>query len=179
MLFRLLSILFVLLLASCAISPNELGISQAQWNSYAPEQQQQFIKNHRLIQNNQGTLLQGDSNMSDESMLQVNVHGGQVIMPPFTMLQDYQLVSFTITSGSCKTVPLVQLNAKNKVGLTACYQNKILYLDPSKFDVEKQIGSIRFYFSPLWAEGYTYHHINSSGYVRVTNADITIKSASK
>jgi hypothetical protein len=67
-----------------------------------------------------------------------------------------------------------QESASGKVNLRACFKRNILFLDPSRFDLTKKEGSVRLYQSPLWRDGFTYKNIDSSGYVKLTDVNITI-----
>src|SRR5262249_13216334 len=118
---RLLIILFSLfLLSGCAtVSPNQLGISQSQWNQYSDEQRQQIINNYHKSQSVKREL----HAKSGHSVLAVRVQDGLVLMPPYTSMQPYQPVAFNIKEGSCnQKIALVQANSSGqKTDMKACY----------------------------------------------------------
>jgi hypothetical protein len=101
------------------------------------------------------------------------------MMSPFTQAYSYQPVSFAIQEGSCKQVTLRQKTEdtdkhKHSVDMEVCFKNNILLLDPSRYDANKSDSSARLYRSPLWRRGFSYPHVNSTGYARLQDVMIKI-----
>lgn len=167
-----------LLMTGCVtVQPSDLGISPQVWNQYTKEQRDEMASNYHEIElgrveNGLKGTLGGDKN----SILNVQIHSGKAMMPPFTQLQYYQPLSFSIHQGECyKRIPVYQSNdPKKQVILAACYRDDILYLDPSRYDKSKRYGSLEFTAMPLWRRGFTYPNVSSSGLVRFTHVNITI-----
>ncbi|MGB6977337.1 MAG: hypothetical protein WBE18_07805 [Gammaproteobacteria bacterium] len=168
----------LLLLGGCATSPNTLGISDAEWKSYSKAQRNEILQNYRKIHKTHQeptTQIASSTRGDNTNTISVNIQGGKIMMPPFTDAQDYRPVSFIIRNGHCKRVS-VQANQGRAINLDACYQNKILYLDPSRYDISKSKGSLIFNAIPFWEHGFTYRDVSSSGYAQLTQVNITIQS---
>jgi hypothetical protein len=176
-------IIFICLLSGCStFSPQHLGISEEEWKSYDKNRQDELqhsyyesLKNAKA-EFSSNKIVQSDLN---NTVLRISITSGKVIMPPFTNWYSYQQTDFLIVKkGSCSESILSQSTEKKIVKIEACYLDGILFLDPSHYDLSKKFGSVRFNYSPLWTEeqGFTYHGINTSGYVRLKGADVTIKS---
>lgn len=186
-------ILVGLFLSACTtFSPQQLGISDAEWKSYSKEKQAELMANYRSInaeavgknQEDQkdknvadGDYLDLNEKIASDNSLLVKVYGGKAMLPPFTTSEPYQPAKFLITADSCKETYLNALEGPAKVVLRACYKNNILSLDPSAYDLTKKDGTVTFNYSPLWAESFTYKGINTEGLVRLKNATIEIKKA--
>lgn len=164
--------LLVLLLSACAVTPNTLGISRAEWQGYSTEKQQQLIDSYHKVK----ASVSSDSSVVAIPNINVVIKGGKAMMPPFAESYSFMPVKFDIRSGECKEVRLRNIDLDKDIELGACFSGKILYLDPSRYDVTKQNGSIRIYVTPLWKRGFTYNNINSSGYARLKNVSITVKA---
>ncbi len=168
---RLIFITFVMLsLVGCAVSPESLGISSAKWNKYSEAQQQELIANYEQIQ---GAAL--DAPIDDNNLILVRIKGGTVMMPPFIVGYAYNPLQFMITSGTCRTLPLNSTLGMGFVDLTACFKNNVLYMDPSRYELDKKFGSIQFHALPLWQQGFSYRNISSSGYARLQNVTVAVK----
>jgi hypothetical protein len=188
---RLANLKFVLLfeailLVGCSSIPTSqtLGISDSEWGKYSVEEQQQLMANYQQISDQKEVLTEKQSKqnksskakqpMASNGSLVVGIHSGKVMMAPFTDWQEYKPVVFNIKKGECKEVLLAKSDASSQVELGVCYKEKTLYLDPSKYDLAKQFGSITFNYSPLWNQGFTYTNINSSGFVRLQDVTVEI-----
>jgi hypothetical protein len=173
-----LGFLFIfLLLGGCATSPTTLGISEAQWKSYSKAQKNEILQNYREIHNTQEPAQTSPSASDNDTTISITIQGGKIMMPPFTQAQEYLPVTFTMTNGRCKRLSVYQTNQTQAISLDACYQNKILYLDPSRYDITKSKGSLIFNSIPFWEHGFTYRDVSSSGYAQLTHVDITIKES--
>lgn len=168
--FRIFLLLCLSSLAGCAVSPAELGISQQQWNKYNQQEQQNILIAHKdLIQ----ATRREDLTSTGNSWLQVSIKDGSVMMPPFTKRFKYTPITFRIREGTCQKNALHNYKSPNFINLDSCYKNDILFLDPSRYEMDKKDGTIRLYFSPLWRQGFIYKNICSDGYARLH--DVTIK----
>jgi hypothetical protein len=173
MLRVLLLLLLSVTLAGC-VTPMRLGISEATWQNYSSEERKKIKEGYyELLKSRFGR--KEEKVISDGGMLNVRISGGQVAMPPFVHLSDYNQVDFDILSGNCRTVQVQGKNSNKKVALKVCYLNKILYLDPSPYDPKKRLGSIQLHYSPIWDRGFVYQRISSSGYVRLTHANVAVR----
>jgi hypothetical protein len=162
------------LLAACAtVTPNSLGISQDQWNQYTPEQKREMNKGYREVQKQ----AKQKQEISSNSTLSVNIYGGQILLPPFTYLKDYQPIAFAIKEGDCNVkLPVIEKNNPQiKTTLKVCYKNNVLFLDPSPYLPSQAQGSIQLHHMPTWTRGFTYPGISSTGLVKLTGVNVFIK----
>ncbi len=174
MIVRLLMLVVpLLLLSACAVSPNQLGISQSEWNQYSEQQRQQIKHNYRQAQEVKHEIHAKNGN----SVLAVRVQGGQVLMPPYTSLQPYQAVAFNVKEGECNLkIAMVQPNNPDqKTSLKVCYANGVLYFDPSPYDPNFAKGALQFAYMPVWKRGFTYSNMSSTGFTKLTNATVFVK----
>ncbi|KPJ68113.1 MAG: hypothetical protein AMJ43_01530 [Coxiella sp. DG_40] len=172
--FKAFLLAYVLLLVGCAVGPVELGISQQQWNKYNPEKQQEILTAHKELLR----AKREDQTLIGDSWLEVDIKGGSVMMPPFIKRYEFAPVTFKIREGTCRINALHNYKSSNSIKLDCCYKNDILFLDPSRYEIDKKDGTVRLYFSPLWRQGFIYKNINSDGYARLHNVTIKIKSGS-
>jgi len=172
-LFLFLTFLF---LTGCAVSPRQLGISQSEWNQYSAQQQNAIRANY-----NHAERTKKPTQPKTNSELAINVQGGTVLMPPnFEVAQSYQPISFHIKDGDCRVkIPVYPANGSNKQAkLLACYQDDILYLDPSPYQPNKTIGALQLPYMPIWQRGFTYPNVSSTGYLHLSNANISVSELS-
>lgn len=172
--YKSLIIMSTALLAACAtVTPDSLGISQTQWSQYSPEQKKEMGQGYREVQKQAKRKQEQSSN----STLSVTIYGGRALLPPFTDLQDYQPIAFTINAGDCNIkVPVVEKsNPQIKTTLKACYINDVLFMDPSPYLPSQAQGSIQLHHMPIWSRGFTYPGISSTGLVKLTNVNVSIK----
>jgi len=164
------------LLVSCAVPPQKLGISQQQWDQYPPTKQQNILDGYKqiLTAKDNGTITP-----IDDSWLQLSISGGSAMMPPFTKRYTYMPVTFSIQEETCKQVLLHSDSSIHAIKLTTCYKNKALWLDPSRYEIANQDGTVRLPYSPLWENGFTYNNVTSSGYARLHNITIIVKQKPK
>jgi len=182
----------LLSLSACStFSPQAFGISEAEWKTYDQEKQQELLnlykqqEEQKKIEARQAKAQKNKVFTNAKNKLIVSVTGGKAIMPPFTSWYAYQQYRpLAIGPEACADTILqkVPFNPKVKpkenelIMLHACYIKGTLFLDPSRFEANKMAGTASFRFSPLWDRGFTYDHITTSGYVRLKNANITIRS---
>lgn len=162
----------VVLLAGCSVAPETLGISEQQWNQYTPQKQQTIVANYEKVRANNNLA---NTTAAGYGTLHVGIANGKVMMPPFTASYKYTPIEFDIADGVCREVELHNLDVMKSVDLIACFKQNVLFLDPSFYELAKQKGSIRFYYSPLWESGFAYRNISSRGYARLQQVTVTIK----
>lgn len=176
----------VILSACNTFSPHTLGISDTEWANYSPDKQKElreFYKQKIKIKakDKTNTILPIPKNQFKDLVipnlpLLIDIHDGKAIMPPFVSWYTYKTQPFTVFPDSCANSLLQQVNnPKQQIVLRVCYLKGTLFLDPSRYDTTKMPGSLSFRHSPLWESEFTYKHINTTGYVRLKNAVITIK----
>lgn len=166
-------------LTACVVSPQRLGFSKAEWESMDKDKQTEIIRNYKQLHSDKklSFVESGEAGKNNKSMsaITVSILGGKVMMPPFTDAYAFDPVSFRIQQGSCQQVLLKEIGGKHKVEMEVCFKEGILLLDPSHYDSAKVDSSAQLYRSPLWRGGFSYSHINSSGYARLQ--DVTIRIA--
>ncbi|MBA2655263.1 MAG: hypothetical protein H0U71_09405 [Gammaproteobacteria bacterium] len=172
--FRIFFLLLVLCGITACATPTRLGISDAEWQNYSSDQQQKIKSGYYEMLKSRGKT-DDEPIVSDGSALNVRICAGQVAMPPFTDLSNYSPVELSVISGNCQTVQINELNGNKKVPMKVCYLNKTLYIDPSRYDQTKKLGSIQLHYSPIWDRGFTYQNVSSSGYAHLTNANVTVR----
>ncbi|MCL5261669.1 MAG: hypothetical protein M1561_08435, partial [Gammaproteobacteria bacterium] len=162
----------MLFLAGCATtntpSPAMLGIPAKEWNNYDSELQEQLLGNYQKISSESSKYISEDEKINvGEKALQIKISGGQVMMPPFIGWSSFKPANFIIGEDSCRELSLFKLDNKTKVDLRSCYIGKVLYLDPSNYDLTKKDGSISINYNPLWEQGFTYTGISTTGFARL------------
>lgn len=168
----LLVIVFSCILIGCnSISPEQLGISEQQWNKYNVKDQERILSNHKYI--TEATEKSSFSAYGDSCLI-LNIQNGKAIMPPFTEWYPFKPVTLKISEGTCQVTELYAIGIKKHVTLCACYNNNVLLLDPSLYEIDKRYGSIRMYYSLLWDDGFNYTNINTDGYARLQKASIFV-----
>lgn len=168
---RIILILVTLALSACA-TPTRLGISEAEWNNFTPEEQARIKKGAREVR----SVKSGPENaVPDGSVVNLKISDGQVNMPPFTGAVAYNPFEIEVPSGACKTVNVSSVSGDKKVDVQICYFNKTIYVDPSRYDPDKGIGSIQLHYSPIWDRGFVYQHVSSSGYAHLNNVNISVR----
>ena len=174
MLRQIIIMLTVVLLSGCVAGPKQLGISSQQWQTMSADQQQKMLAGYQQIKNAPKpakTIYNGPD-------INVTIAGGTAMMPPFVQAYPFAKVSFNLQSGQCKSIRLSSINMNSAVNLQTCYNGLTLAVDPSRYDPTKSTGTLRITYNPIWKRGFTYSGIASSGYVRLNNAKITIKTIS-
>jgi hypothetical protein len=169
---RIVLLLLTLLLTAC-VSPMRMGISEAEWRHFSPEEKEKIKKGYYEVL--KGRFHANEKAVSDGSTLNVKIAGGQISMPPFNGLCHYAPLEFNILSGDCLKLDLKELEGNRTIPMQACYRNKTLFLDPSRYDPTKRIGSIQLHYSPIWDRGFTYANVSSSGYAHLTNVNVSVK----
>lgn len=166
-----------LVLSGCATNPQSLGISANAWQKMSADKQQQLLDNYNKIQSNQ-VLPRQEAVGANQAMVEMTIQGGSVYFPPFIERSSYREQTLTVVKGTCNTVPLESIDAGKSIDFSVCYYDKTLYLDPSRYDLEKQPGSAQLVYSPIWKRGFAYHGVSTFGYARLKDATIHIKQFS-
>lgn len=176
----LLLILFTL--TACVASPQRLGFSKAEWESMDKNKQAELLRNYKQMDSANKRLAGEDKDVDKDNKntaaITVSISGGKVMMPPFIEAYAFEPASFRIQEGSCEQVLLKEKDeGKHQVKMSVCFKKGILLLDPSRYDVAKGDSSAQLYRSSLWRSGFSYSHINSSGYARLQDVTIRITQA--
>jgi hypothetical protein len=111
----------------------------------------------------------------DNTAVHVRMSDGKVNMPPYDAPSAYKPVEFEIDSGMCSNIKLVSVDGDADTTLKVCYYNKVLYIDPSRYDPAKGEASIRLHASPIWARGFTFKGVSSTGFAHLTNVNVTVR----
>jgi hypothetical protein len=170
--YRIIILLVALTLTAC-VTPARLGISEEQWSNYSPEEQEKIKEGYREAKKVRAP--ESEAVAPDGSVVKLRISGGNVSMPPFTDTCQYTPVDLQVTNGGCAKVKIKELNGDKTVTMQVCYRNKTVYIDPSRFDPNKALGSIQLHYSPIWNRGFTYQGVSSTGYVHLTNANVVIR----
>ena len=179
--------------AATKVPPQQLlGIPDSEWQSFDKNKQQELLQIYKQInsanqaedqqltkQNNQLESNLEPNKVDDANVIEVKVYDGSALMPPFTSWQAFTPATFIIPTGRCQNAELVQLDGTAKTSLRSCYKDKLLHLDPSRYELSKQQGTISIPYSPLWDYGFVYHNINSGGYVKLKNVTVAVKLLNK
>jgi hypothetical protein len=165
--------LFVSLLLTACATPTRLGISETEWENYSPAEQQKIKRNYYSILQGRGRC--HEKIIPDGSTVHVKISEGKIVIPPSASLHDYKPLEFTLRSGECHNIQICEEGTDKHTSMKACYRNKTLYLDPSRYEPEKSVGSIRLHYSPIWDRGFTYQPVSSTGYVHLNNVKVTVK----
>jgi len=184
LIMKIILFFIVMLLSGCtAVSTaTKLGINELEWKNYSPEKKKLLLSNYEDFTNERNKFLKNKKNdLSDDSFLEVSIHDGKIMIPPFDNgLQSYESVDFTILENQCKSVELRQaIDKETYTELDVCLHGNTLYLDPSHHDITKKLGSISINSSPFWLSGFSYKGITSGGYVRLNNVTIEITRKEK
>ena len=170
-------------LSGCAgvSAPTKIGMTESEWSGYSPDKQKTLLANYeKFAAELKKSMKDKKSTVVDSVFLEVGMHDGKVMMPPFNSLQDYNPVKFIVVKDRCRSIVLQQPNDKKvHTELEVCFYGNILYLDPSHYDLTKKNGSISINYSPLWLSGFSYKGISSSGYVRLNNVTVEIMQQEK
>lgn len=178
--------LLILLLSGCAITPQDLGISEQQWKKYDQSKREQLLSDYKTLQKtnelNDDSLKEQYQSLKNNTYsgnyLRVRIYDGEALMPPFTDWYRYNATTFDIIPNSCTNTLLEQGSDNSddiKISLRACYMNNVLFLDPKRYTSKDGLGTVRFAYSPLWGQGFTYRNINSNGYVKLKDVSVSIK----
>lgn len=171
--YRILAIIvFVLPLAAC-VTPTKLGISEAQWQGYAPEERQRIKSGYYEILKDK--FASDQKSAPDGTSVSVRLAGGQTSMPPFAEKYRYAPIELNVFNGECQNTVLKEQNGDKTVKLQVCYIGKTLFVDPSRYDPAKRLGSIQLHYSPIWDRGFTYRNVSSTGYAQLKDVNVTVR----
>ena len=90
---------------------------------------------------------------------------------------DKKPVLFQIREGEChKQIAVMPQADDGKPGkLEVCYQENVLYMDPSPYNPLFAVGSLRFPYMPAWKRTFMYPRVSSDGLVKMKQVNISIK----
>jgi uncharacterized LabA/DUF88 family protein len=167
---RLIPFVAYLLLVGCAANiPEKLGVSDLEWESYSHSKQKNLLANYEQMK-------KARENVIEESKDKQNLSGVFLEVSIYVNWQNYQPVRFNIFKEKCRNIEIRQApNNDLKTELGVCFCDGILYLDSSRYDLAKKMGTANIYYSPLWLSGFVYKEINSSGYTKLNNVTIEVK----
>lgn len=178
MLRKVAIVTLILGLAGCSTHPaHTLGMSKEEWKSIDREEKKLRLANARAT-NELHYTKQSEQvyfNLDADTPLRVTIEGGTAMMPPFTEKMRYEPVSFVLREGGCDEVELKEADGHSKVPLRACLIDDTFLLDPSAFDQDKKLGSIRIHASPVWKTGFSYYPITTTGLVRLERARVRLE----
>lgn len=166
--------LFVLaiILTGCAATNTRLGIPQDEWNQYSYEQKEALQEAYRQAQQRRKIF----AAKPGEGVLQVEVQGGTMLLPPYDRQVAYQPLSFTLKQGRCYQDIDVASQDSSKTGkLKVCYTNDTLYFDPSPYDETYSAGSLQFPYMAIWRRGFTYNNVSGTGLLKLTNVSVSVQ----
>lgn len=171
LLFTLSPLLFV----GCVSQSRQLGISDQEWQSMSPNLHNYLTESAQKIkqQNALPTVVYAGP------ILNISLSGGKALMPPFVEFYAFRATRWTMQPGQCSAVRLNGVDGQHYTLLRACYNGVTLTIDPSRYDLDKSQGSVRFDYNSLWKRGFTYSHVVTSGYVWLQNSNLSIKTVSK
>ena len=176
-----LSLGVTLFLCGCAsVQPADLGVSNATWIGYPDAQKKQLISAYQEYAAKSAELMREHNAPLDigATVLQVGLNGGSAMFPPFEKPQHYTPVNFMLVQNKCAEFPITSSENKDiKTNLFVCYIDNTLYLDPSRFDPEKQDSSVTINATPLWQSGFSYDDITSTGFVRLNKVTISVQQS--
>lgn len=161
-----------LLLVGCVSMQQQLGVSEQQWQSMTPAARQAAQANYQSIK--------------DQSPVPTKIYAGPALgiwmlegyayMPPFDQAYAFQATYFRISPGQCQQVVLRSIDFNKSTKLGVCYDGVRVSMDPSRYDLSRSHGSVYFDYNPVWKRGFTYGNVQSSGYVSLSRASISIKA---
>lgn len=165
---------FGIMLSGCSVE-TMYGINSKQWNKMTQKQKKEIQKGYAKVQS---TLVHDRARkiQYERPELTVVVYGGWIMMPPYVRHYRYDKISVSLVSGQCAKISVHEKNGGKVVPLKICYNDQLLQIDPSTYEVDKMHGSIVMHASPLWLRGYTYKHITTSGYAKLKNAHVWVKA---
>lgn len=169
--------LIVALAVLCAgcVSPASLGVKPQRWQTMTSAEKKQLSERFEKIQR-----YRADANQPEGSaVIQVQVKGGQALMPPDFLPYRFSPVQIDLPSKSCKNVTLYSLSGQHQTALGVCYINNILSLDPSRTQLKDWQGTLFFHSNPIWQQGFTYYGMNSSGYAQLSGVNVSVKALSQ
>lgn len=170
---RIIFLVITLFYLSGCATPMRMGISDAQWQNYTPEEQARIKTGYYQMLKSRSTE---ERVIPDGTFVNVKVSGGQILMPPsFSDSCSYSPFELEIPSGDCKTVKVKQDDGNKTVAVQICYHNKSIFVDPSRYDSSKRLGSIQLHYSPIWDRGFTYSNVSSTGYAHLKNVNVAVR----
>jgi hypothetical protein len=188
--FKLASATLLITYLSGCTSPAMLGLNKNQWGRLSPEQQKTYMSNYHAITAN---LIHNSPSSSAQSLkihtkptalttmlpdINLTVVSGQAAFAPDFKFMPISPLHVHLQDGLCQWALLQSDNQKKSSKLWFCYIQKSVGIDPSLYKIEKAFGTAFIDMNPLWNRGFTYQHIYTSGYTKLSDATITIQATS-
>jgi hypothetical protein len=167
--------LVMVVLNGCTSNAQQMGVSEAAWQAMTAKQRAQMQSGYAQIKQ---FFYDADRNsvIYDAPPISVLLIKGTAMMPPFNQPYPLQSAYITLSPGPCRQLELKSSDHSHQVDMRLCYNGLRLAIDPSHYEVSKRQGTVYFYYTPLWTNGFTYTAVNTSGYVRLHGVDINIKA---
>ena len=163
----------LLITSGCTESENvKYGISKAIWDSSDATVKNNYHENYNDIKVLRHNYKPNKLRM--HRALSVLISGGTAKMPDDFVSYSYDSVSFAIEQDSCKRVSIYAKENDLSTSLKVCFWGHELLLDPSNIDQKHANFSARMFETSLW-QNFTYHKINTSGYVGFKDANVSLK----
>jgi hypothetical protein len=186
-LISLMTTTLLLTLLSGCTSPSTLGLNHNQWNRLSTDQQKDFMNNYRGIEKNlenssklSPTTQQASPNNADASLpdIDVTILNGQAAFASHFLFSPIAPLHVHLHYGVCQWALLESSDQKQSSKLWFCYLQKMLGIDPSLYKMDQAWGTAFIDANPLWNRGFTYKHVYTSGYTRLSDATINIQADS-
>lgn len=180
---RIISILSVSAsLTACSVNPNMMGMSSEDWHKLTPKEHKERVANYYKVRNQRLGHELELGNATHKHYLKVGMKSGKIMRPPYKRAYSFYPLTFTIAQNSCQDVPVMLKGAGKEdstgfyqqASFRVCYEDSALLLDPSAYDQDKAMGSLRLQRSPIWYRGFTYHDVSSDGIAHLKNVDVTV-----
>ncbi len=167
----MVGVISAVMLTGC-VSRNDMGMSQQQWSHLSPQQQKAYRKQYRQIERFQ----RHRQYQPGPTKVSVKLSGGTAKMPPDFGSNRFYTAKFFLRDGQCRQVPLIAVQKATQANLTVCFNAQVLSLDPSRYKVADQEGTLFFNYNPVWRHGFTYYGVNSTGYVSLDDVNISVRA---
>jgi hypothetical protein len=185
---QLSSAAVLLTLLSGCTNPSTLGLNHNQWNRLSPDQQKDYVSAYRGIEKNlemssklSPTKQQASPKNADAAPLpdiDVTILNGQAAFSSHFLFSPITPLHVHLHYGVCQWALLESSDQKQSSKLWFCYVQKTLGIDPSLYKMDQAWGTAFIDVNPLWNRGFTYKHVYTSGYTRLSDATINIQANS-
>lgn len=172
-LYTILSLFCVHILVSCGKPlPEQVGMSQANWDALSSSQRTAMLIDYETIQKTRQSYV--PKTLRIDRALSIKISGGTVHMPPDFETVAYDPIWVVVAQDHCKRVVVAAKDKHQHTDLSLCFWGHELWLDPSNKDPQYAKFSVRMFESSLWRK-FIYNDIHSEGYVGFDHATIALK----
>jgi hypothetical protein len=172
-LYTILSFLFMLIVSGCGKPlPEEVGMSQSDWDNLSSSQRATLMMNYDDIQRTRQSYL--PKMLHVDRAVSIKISGGTVHMPPNFEPVAYDPIWVVVAQDHCKRVMVAAKDKHQHTDLSVCFWGHELWLDPSNKDPQYANFSVRMFESSLWRK-FIYNDIHSDGYVGFDHATVALK----